>query len=170
MTALIMVRQTNQHMPKLSSGNIDEDGRFADWLRNARAHRGLTMQVLGELADISHASVSKIESGRANPSRDMVQRLAAALTPDGADERTRASLLRDALYAAGFSAPGDLPPSRETIYDPLFDELDIASADGVVTEDMVEDIRRYVRFRINEERQGNAKRTRPEPPPEPGQE
>jgi transcriptional regulator with XRE-family HTH domain len=52
---------------------------FGEWLRSNRKNQHLTMFQLAELAGSSHAHISKLESGIANPSRGMVHMLAAAL-------------------------------------------------------------------------------------------
>jgi len=57
----------------------DAPGNFGARLRWWRAHRGLSQLALAGEADISQRHLSFLESGRTEPSRDMVLRLAAAL-------------------------------------------------------------------------------------------
>ena len=52
---------------------------FAAKLKWWRSHRGLSQLALAGRADVSQRHVSFLERGRASPSRDMVERLAAAL-------------------------------------------------------------------------------------------
>lgn len=105
---------------------------FGEWLRVARGERGLTMEMLAERADTAAPVISNLERGTRNPSRDMVDRLAHALSPDDADERTFRALHTAGLKAAGFAAEGDSEGPVETItreagYDPT--ELNDAEKD-----------------------------------------
>ena len=52
---------------------------FATKLKWWRSHRGLSQLSLAERADVSQRHLSFLELGRSSPSRDMVERLAAAL-------------------------------------------------------------------------------------------
>ena len=86
---------------------------FAVWLKRTRSYRGLSMNALAVSANTSQARITQLEKcddRSATPSRDMVERLAAALTPEGASEEQAYSILRDGLYAAGYTAPLDKPP------------------------------------------------------------
>lgn len=58
---------------------MTEDNSFAAKLRWWRAQRGLSQLALAHRAGISQRHLSFLELGRANPSRDMVAQLAAAL-------------------------------------------------------------------------------------------
>lgn len=58
---------------------MDGTGSFIDQLRWWRKRRGLSQLALAHLADISQRHLSFLEVGRAQPSREMVLRLAAAL-------------------------------------------------------------------------------------------
>lgn len=53
--------------------------KFAGRLRWWRAQRGLSQLGLAERAGVSQRHVSFLELGRAGPSREMVERIAAAL-------------------------------------------------------------------------------------------
>ena len=53
--------------------------KFAGRLRWWRAQRGLSQLALAERAGVSQRHVSFLELGRASPSREMVERIAAAL-------------------------------------------------------------------------------------------
>lgn len=79
---------------------------FGHWLRSAREARGLTQEDLGDLANSKAGVVSFLEHGKRNPTREMVERLANALTQPDADAHTRAALLDEGLLAAGFAPVG----------------------------------------------------------------
>lgn len=85
-----------------------ESTDFGVWLSEAREARGVTMRFLADAAEISHAHVSKLESGVANPSKDMVKRLARVLYMPDAEPDGFARFLNNGLIAAGF-----LPESEE---------------------------------------------------------
>jgi transcriptional regulator with XRE-family HTH domain len=73
-----------------------ERTEFGKWLRAARERRGLTMRALAESLGLSHAHISKLEAGIANPSRVTVQQIAKALSDDPRNHN-------EALLAAGFA-------------------------------------------------------------------
>ena len=75
---------------------------FAQWLYEGRSKRSLTMVALADRAGISHARIAQLEKG-GKPKRDMVERLAAALTQDEADDHTPHAVLSAGLRAAGFT-------------------------------------------------------------------
>lgn len=52
---------------------------FGQALRAYRSRNRLTQSALGDLADLDHAHISRLESGERAPSRDAVERLATAL-------------------------------------------------------------------------------------------
>jgi len=150
---------------------------LAQWLVAARKARGFNQSELAVAAGVDQSTVSKIEAGSPKVSTGMIDRLAEALVPSGLDPDEAAATARRIATAGKRAAflPDDAGDDgvgsvRETIYDPIIDELDIAAAGHAINADVVEDIRRYVRFRVNEERQGNVRRQPASgPPPEPGQ-
>ena len=79
---------------------------LARWLRTSRVSRGLTIRELAALAGISHPRISQIEGGD-TATRDMIERLARALSPEGADEHTARALLNAGLKASGFAGLDD---------------------------------------------------------------
>ena len=94
---------------------IDETldrGLFGEWLNSARAAKGFTVNRLADRAEISSAHVSKLENRKANPSREMVKRLAAELVPSDTDERASRAFLDTGLKAAGFLPEGGGPPDN----------------------------------------------------------
>jgi len=75
---------------------------LAVWLRSARDARGMSVRALAERAGISHPRISQIEGGD-SATRDMVERLATALSPGDEDSYTSQQLLNAGLKAAGFA-------------------------------------------------------------------
>lgn len=55
---------------------------FGMWLRNEREARGMSMAALAHKVGITYTHISKIEVGRAHPSREMVRLIARALGAD----------------------------------------------------------------------------------------
>ena len=105
---------------------------FANWLILARRERGWSQTALADAASVSPAAISKIESGGAF-SRDMVERLARALTPDEADEHVFRSLLNAGIRAAfprpedeGQTAPTPRDLTRSIIRQKGFDEQEFS--------------------------------------------
>lgn len=70
--------------------------RFGNLLRRWRDQRGVTQLALAERAGVSSRHLSFLETGKAQPSREMVQRLAAVLQVPLHDQNTW-------LAAAGFA-------------------------------------------------------------------
>lgn len=70
---------------------------FAPTLKAMREGRGLSQSKLAKRAEVSHSYVSRLESGERNPTREAVDRLAAALRLDD-EERD------DLMLAAGFAS------------------------------------------------------------------
>ena len=104
---------------------------FGEWLREARAGRGYTMEALAEIADTAAAVISNLERGTRNPSRGMVRRLAAALTSPAADDHTAEALLNSGLKAAGFAtAPTDATATTISVPTSVIEFFD-----GVVSEE-----------------------------------
>ncbi len=88
-------------MPPEAAFTVNEAGAFAGALRRARLGRRLSQLDLALACDVSARHVSFLESGRAQPSRDMALKLAAALVlPLGA----RNALLQAAGFAPIFPA------------------------------------------------------------------
>lgn len=83
---------------------------FPALLRHWRTRRGQSQLDLAVAADVSSRHVSFLETGRAQPSREMVLRLAATLDVPLRDQN---ALLRAAGFAEAFEEPdphGGLPP------------------------------------------------------------
>lgn len=83
---------------------------FGQWLRSHRQSRGLTMESLADASNITQAMVSNLERGTRNPSRETINSLSRALSPQGADERTAQSMLNAGLRAAGFASFDESAP------------------------------------------------------------
>ena len=96
---------------------VPDGSKFGAWLREARTSRGLTMDDVGDRADCTQSAVSNLERGVRNPSRDMVVRLARALSNDDMSEASIVRLVNQGLVAAGFQPMGDTEP------DPAHDDL-----------------------------------------------
>lgn len=75
---------------------------FGMWLRGEREARGITMAALAHKVGITYTHISKIEVGRAKPSREIVRNLTKALDSD----------LRTGLLVARM-----LPPEFHTLTD-----------------------------------------------------
>lgn len=56
------------------------------WLRSLREDRGLSLREVSQRADVDHAYVHRLETGaKEAPSEEVVNKLAAALTPSARD-------------------------------------------------------------------------------------
>ena len=80
----------------------DEAGLFPALLRHWRSRRGLSQLDLALAADVSPRHVSFLETGRAQPSREMVLRLGATLDVPLRDQN---ALLDAAGFAREFAEP-----------------------------------------------------------------
>jgi transcriptional regulator with XRE-family HTH domain len=81
----------------------DEPGLLPALLRHWRTRRGMSQLDLALAADVSARHVSFLETGRSQPSREMILRLGAAL---GIPLREQNALLRAAGLEPEFSEPG----------------------------------------------------------------
>ena len=112
--------RSGSSMPKRIASKDARKG-FASWLTRTRKQRGLTMRSLGEAAEVSHVHISNIEHG--GPfSRDMVERLARALSPLGAGEDEVRTLTNAGLKAAGFTPPSGGPETHSATLELLTSE------------------------------------------------
>jgi transcriptional regulator with XRE-family HTH domain len=80
-----------------------EPGLLPALLRHFRTRRGLSQLDLALAADVSARHLSFLETGRAQPSREMVLRLGATLDLSLRDQN---SMLRAAGFGAEFAEPG----------------------------------------------------------------
>lgn len=87
---------------------------FAHWLIDTMNERGWERKTLSINSGVGQSSISQIIGGLRAPSRDMVERLARALSTDDADDRTARALLNVGLKAAGFTA-GDEQDYLDTV-------------------------------------------------------
>jgi transcriptional regulator with XRE-family HTH domain len=133
--------------PMKKTTTIERSTPFGQWLTDARIHRGLTMEAVAERGGTTQGMVSSLERGTRNPSRDMVYKLAEALS--GSDYSINAAkiLLRDGLTAAGFLPTKDLDED----IDPLRgDPLETIMKEAGFNPDMLrEDDLRQLRQNIN---------------------
>lgn len=90
---------------------------FALWLSRTRKARGFTQDDLCEVSGVDQGIISKYERGILEPpKRDVVQRLAAALSGPDADEHVSGHLLNEGLKTAGFATTeDDFAPEHEVI-------------------------------------------------------
>lgn len=73
------------------------------WIDENMKRRGIqSIRELAEIAGVSQPRITQIRKGD-NASRDFLERLAHALSPKDADERTFRALLSTGLAAAGFA-------------------------------------------------------------------
>lgn len=84
---------------------------FGEWLNEIVNQRGIERKSVAIKADIGKTSVTQLINGERKPSKEMVQRLAAALVPADADPEYAHRLLQEGLKAAGFAY--DLPDYDE---------------------------------------------------------
>ena len=113
---------------------------FGEWLRAQRLQRGWTLEMLAERANTTHASISRLESGRASASKKMALRLVNALAGTSADPAVVEMLRRDALAAlVGLVAEDKMhaPPAPLVVVDAegreWVVERTIGDDDGVIT-------------------------------------
>jgi transcriptional regulator with XRE-family HTH domain len=98
-------------MPKSSA----QRGLFPALLKYWRGRKGLSQLDLALAADVSSRHISFLETGRAQPSRDMILRLGATL---GVPLRDQNAMLRAAGMEEEYEEPGldgALPPVIETV-------------------------------------------------------
>jgi transcriptional regulator with XRE-family HTH domain len=96
------------------------DRLFSALLRDWRSRRGMSQLDLAVAADVSSRHVSFLETGRAEPSREMVLRLASTLNLPLRDQN---AILRAAGFADEFAEPdvhSDLPRSITAALDRMF--------------------------------------------------
>jgi transcriptional regulator with XRE-family HTH domain len=96
------------------------DRLFSALLRDWRSRRGMSQLDLAVAADVSSRHVSFLETGRAEPSREMVLRLAGTLN---LPLREQNAMLRAAGFIDEFAEPdvrGDLPGSIAAALDRMF--------------------------------------------------
>jgi transcriptional regulator with XRE-family HTH domain len=97
-------------------------GLFPALLKHWRARRGLSQLDLALAADVSARHVSFLETGRAQPSRDMVLRLGATLDVALRDQN---AMLGAAGFANEFSEPsfsGELPDAITKAIDRMLEQ------------------------------------------------
>lgn len=75
-------------------------GKFREVLRQKIEARGISPRQVALAADITPAFLSKLLSGKVGYSAETVEQLADAVTPDGADDATRAAMRRELLHWA----------------------------------------------------------------------
>ncbi len=95
-------------------------GLYPALLRHWRSRRGLSQLDLAVAADVSSRHVSFLETGRAQPSREMVLRLGATLNVPLRDQN---EMMRAAGFPPEFSeaaAPAGLPPAIERALERMF--------------------------------------------------
>ncbi|MEQ8265831.1 MAG: helix-turn-helix transcriptional regulator [Parvibaculum sp.] len=88
-----------------------DQGAFGVQLRRARLSRKLSQETLAAAAGISPRHMSFLETGRAQPGRDVILRLGEALKMSA---NHRNVMLRLAGFAPAF-APGDLAPEERVL-------------------------------------------------------
>lgn len=71
--------QVNEAASKVFQAEVSAHEALGSELADARHGRCLTQQELAELSGVPQSEISRIESGRANPTIETVSRLAAAL-------------------------------------------------------------------------------------------
>lgn len=91
---------------------------FAETLRRIRTDHRMSQSELARAAGLEHSSISRIESGRRNPSRSMAEQLVAALraTPD-----ERYQLLTSAGFHCDITVEADLLTLNACLSDETID-------------------------------------------------
>jgi transcriptional regulator with XRE-family HTH domain len=85
---------------------------FGEWLKAERQKRSWTLEMMADKADTTHASISRLESGRAGASQKMVTRIAEALAGENALPETVERLRKE-----GLAALVGLEPEMERVID-----------------------------------------------------
>jgi len=68
------------HAQHMSSPETDIDGRIGARIRGLRADRGLTLDGLARLADVSRAMLSRIERGESSPTAQLLVKICGGLS------------------------------------------------------------------------------------------
>ncbi|QGF23481.1 helix-turn-helix domain-containing protein [Raineyella fluvialis] len=71
--------QVNEAASKVFKAEVSAQEALGADLADARHGRNITQKVLSDLSGVPQSEISRIESGRANPTIETVARLAAAL-------------------------------------------------------------------------------------------
>lgn len=145
---------TEPEYPMRGKQALPRQTAFAQWLYDARTNRGLTMTALADRAGISHARIVQLEKGNA-PTRDMVERLVAALMGDDPEGHVFRALLNAGIKAA-FPRPEDAegsgadPDYPHITYPENFKELppDIKRMIGGHLQTVVDDMTRRSRHLV----------------------
>ncbi|MBO9308002.1 helix-turn-helix transcriptional regulator [Thermomicrobium sp.] len=111
-------------------------GPFGSLLKQLRESRGLSQSKLGRRCGISHATVSRLESGSRAPSRSMVSRLARAMSLDDVE-------FAQLLAAAGFW-PTVAANERQFLLATLSRKLEDRTLDEETREQAVEKVSEIV--------------------------
>jgi len=126
---------------------------FGVWLRKLRRENRLSQVELSEAASIDQTYVSDLETGKKTPSRKVVERVVKALThnmePEDAEMQHN-----DALLAAGYAPPGMVVTDSRVIYQPILEQLQVASQNGFLDDEAL----RRIKIQIDLETQEAARR------------
>jgi transcriptional regulator with XRE-family HTH domain len=88
---------------------------FADWLARAKERRGVSGNQLAKMAGVSQSTVSKLETGARDPSREMAIALADGLAIDGESAEDAEARRNSSLLAAGYAPDYSPTPEMERI-------------------------------------------------------
>jgi len=139
-----------------------ETSLLGTWLKTERLQRGLTIRELAARAGITHPRISQIEAGD-EATRDMVERLVAALAGEGTDEHVYRSLLNAGLKAA-FPRPEDgaetLSPAEALLRSTRAAQQAAESGEGLtedVMDNLIDQIERFAEFSVAQEAQRQSK-------------
>ena len=85
---------------------------FGQWLHQERTRRGWTLEVMAAKMDSVHSSISRLETGRSNPSAKMAIRIADALAGEDATPETMERLRNEARAARAGLEPATTTPEE----------------------------------------------------------
>jgi len=127
--------------------NITPIGR---WLDEHIEAAGLNIKSLGIKAGVAQSSISQIRHGVHVPSKDMVKKLALALTDPEAEESFVKRRIDSALMAAGylpeFSRTFAVQADQAPIYQSIAETLYTASQNGTLDEAGARSIEDFINF------------------------
>jgi transcriptional regulator with XRE-family HTH domain len=123
---------------------------FGKWLDEHIEDAGLNIKSLGIKAGVAQSSISQIRHGIHIPSRDMVKKLAIALSDSDADDSLVKRRIDSALMTAGYlpeySRTFAVQTDQAPIYQSIAEALYVASQNGALDEAGARSIEDFIAF------------------------